>query len=60
VKKGPALVGRGKGTVMQCGRLGGIPLPRTFPIRGGGIGSMIGRSRAAGSARLRGRHETMI
>jgi tRNA U34 5-methylaminomethyl-2-thiouridine-forming methyltransferase MnmC len=26
---------------MQRGRLGGIPLPRTFPIRGGGIGSMM-------------------
>jgi hypothetical protein len=26
---------------MQRGRLGGIPLPRTFPIRDGGIGSMM-------------------
>jgi len=26
---------------MQRGRLGGIPLPRTFPIRGGGIGSIM-------------------
>ena len=26
---------------MQRGRLGGIPLPRTFPIRDSGIGSMM-------------------
>jgi len=26
---------------MQRRRLGGIPLPRTIPIRDGGIGSMI-------------------
>jgi hypothetical protein len=26
---------------MQRGRLGSIPLPRTFPIRDGGIGSMM-------------------
>jgi hypothetical protein len=42
---------------MQRGRLGGIPLPRTFPIRDGGIGSMMvvrlrllpGRKRTAGT-----------
>ena len=28
---------------MQRGRLGGIPLPRTFPIRDGGIRSMMVR-----------------
>ena len=26
---------------MQRGRLGGIPLPCTFPIRDGGIGSVM-------------------
>jgi len=38
---------------MQRGRLGGIPLPRTFPIRDGGIGSMMvfacGYSRESGN-----------
>src|SRR5262245_2881039 len=34
VKKGPAFVSGAKGTVMQRGRLGGIPLPRTFPNSG--------------------------
>jgi hypothetical protein len=40
-EKGPAFVGGAKEIVMQRGRLGGIPLPRTIPIRDGGIGSMI-------------------
>jgi hypothetical protein len=41
VKKAPLFVGGAKEIVMQRGRLGGIPLPRTIPIRDGGIGSMI-------------------
>src|SRR5262245_35426334 len=40
-EKGPAFVGGAKEIVMQRGRLGGIPLPRTIPIRDGGIGSMM-------------------
>jgi len=32
---------------MQRGRLGGIPLPRTIPIRDGGIGSGDGRPQAS-------------
>ena len=40
-EKGPAFVGGAKEIVMQRGRLGGIPLPRTFPIRDGGIGSVM-------------------
>ena len=42
-EKGPAFVGGAKEIVMQRGRLGGIPLPRTIPIRDGGIGFHDGR-----------------
>src|SRR5262245_13709577 len=41
-EKGPAFVGGAKEIVMQRGRLGGIPLPRTIPIRDGGIVSPPG------------------
>jgi hypothetical protein len=40
-EKGPAFVGGAKEIVMQRGRLGGIPLPRTFPIQDSRIGSMM-------------------
>ena len=47
---------------MQRGRLGGIPLPRTFPIRGGGIGSMmvVRYSRLPGRARTVWRRSVLL